>query len=237
VTRSASRIRLLPAAILLVGAFCAALWLTFDYAGPGEPDIARWIDTAHTTGSINVVSAIYLNARLFDTLLEVLVFSVAVLGVRFYLDERGRRESVESIPESHVLRLSSDLLLPLILLLGIYLTVYGHLSPGGGFSGGAAAGTGLLLAAIALGADSVAQRFHESILERVEWAILLCVFFLAGISAALGRTPLTDLLPPGTPGRLASGGSILLYNILIGAKVFIGTWVMIHHFIQHRGEI
>jgi len=229
--------RLAVPAALLVAGFCSVLWLSIGYTGPGDSDPEQWIDAARATGSANVVSAIYLNVRLFDTLLEVLVFSVAVLGVRFYLEERGRREPIDSIPESQVLRLSADLLLPLILLLGIYLTVYGHLSPGGGFSGGVAAGTGLLLAAIALGADAVAVRFHERILERVEWAILLCVLVLAGMPAAFGRVPLTDLLPPGTLGRLASGGSILPYNLLIGAKVFIGTWVMIHHFIQHRGEI
>jgi len=230
-------LRLLLPALLLVGAFCAAVWVTFDYPGPDRHAADDWVDAARLTGAVNVVSAIYLNVRLLDTLLEVLVFSVAVLGVRFYLRERGHVETVDSIPESHVLRLSSDLLLPVILLLGIQLTAYGHLAPGGGFSGGVAAGTGLLLAAIALGADAVARRFHEGALAHLEWAVLLCALFLAAFPVAFGRPPLSDLLPPGTPGGLASGGSILLYNVLIGVKVFIGTWIMLHHFILHRGEV
>ena len=48
---------------------------------------------------------------------------------------------------------------------------------------------------------------------------------------------LTDLLPAGTPGQLLSGGSILVYNLLIAAKVFVGGWAVIAVFAQHRGEL
>ena len=188
---------------------------------------------------MNLVSAIYLNYRLYDTLFEILVFSVAVLGVRFYLVGRGRdkAEAIEHIPESQVVRTSADLLFPLILLLGIYLALFGHLAPGGGFSGGVVASSGLLLCAVALGADAVAHRFHEPAFERLEWVILLAILFLAVFPIALRHVPLSDLLPQGRAGSMLSGGSILFYNVLIGLKVFIGTWVVIQYFLRHRGEI
>ncbi|MGB2982676.1 MAG: MnhB domain-containing protein [Candidatus Bipolaricaulia bacterium] len=223
--------------VLLIAAFCTVILTAFGFRGSRDVGTERWIDVARQTGAVNIVSSIYLGARLFDTLLEVLVFAVAVLGVHFYLTARGHPEPVESIPESRVVRVAADILLPLILLIGIYVTVHGHLSPGGGFSGGVIAGTGLLLAAIALGTSVVAARFGRLLLERIEWGALLGILVLAVAPVLFARLPMSDLLPPGRPGSLGSGGSILLYNGLIGVKVFIGSWVIVRHFVDHRGEI
>ncbi|HCP32727.1 TPA: hypothetical protein DIT45_05780 [Candidatus Acetothermia bacterium] len=236
--RRSSRGIIITASVLVI-CFCALLVMMFDYHGAREEAGVTYITKGTIdTGAANLVSAIYLNYRLFDTLFELLVFSVAVLGVRFYLaQQRGNEEEVTRIPESQVIRTSADLLFPPILLLGIYLVLFGHLSPGGGFSGGTVAGTGLLLCAVALGADVVGRRFHEPTLERFEWEILLAILLLALIPVLFGRLPFTDLLPRGRLGSLASGGSILIYNALIGVKVFIGTWVIIHYFVRHRGEI
>jgi len=38
-------------------------------------------------------------------------------------------------------------------------------------------------------------------------------------------------------GKVISGGSIPIDNLLIGIRVFIGTWVIIHYFMRHRGEV
>ena len=225
------------AAVLLVGGFCAVVLIGFGFRSPMEGMSDAWRDVAERTGAVNVVSAIYLNARLFDTVLEVLVFAVAVLGVHFYLTARGAPEPVESIPESGVVRVAADVLLPLILLIAAYIVVHGHLSPGGGFSGGVIAGTGLLLTAIALGTETISARIRPRLIQRLELGGLLGVLVLAAAPALFSRIPLSDLFPAGTPGRLASGGSILLYNVLIGLKVFIGSWVIVRHFVDHRGEI
>jgi len=236
--RRSSRGMIITASVLVI-CFCALLMMMFDYHGAREEAGAAYIERGTIdTGAANLVSAIYLNYRLYDTLIEILVFSVAVLGVRFYLaEQKGSEEEVARIPESQVIRTSADLLFPPIFLLGIYLVLFGHLSPGGGFSGGTVAGTGLLLCAVALGADVVARRFHEAALERLEWGVLLVILLFALSPIALWRLPLTDLFPRGRLGSLASGGSILIYNALIGLKVFIGTWVVVYSFIRHRGEI
>jgi len=231
-------IGILVALVVLLGAFCAIMWPAFISEGEGSHVGGIYLRQGTSdTGASNLVSAIYLNYRLYDTLFELLVFSVAVLGVRFYLVGRKKEEEIERIPESQIVRLSADLLFPPILLIGVYLSLFGHLSPGGGFSGGVVAGSGLLLYAVALGADSVAQRFHENVLERVEWSVLLGIFLLGLLPLFFSQIPLTDLLPTGTSGRLNSGGSVVLYNALVGVKVFIGTWVIIHYFLRHRGEI
>ena len=226
-------------AILLVSGFCALLLLTADYHGArGSADNPYLAAGASETGAVNLVSGIYLNYRLYDSLFELLVFSMAVLGVRFYLNApESKRPTVVRVAESPVVRIAAYLLFGPIIMIGLYLIVFGHLSPGGGFSGGAVGGTGLLLCAAALGAEVVARRFHEQTIEQIEWGILLMILVFAIVPVFFGRTPLTDLLPLGQAGALLSGGTIPIYNVLIGIKVFIGTWVIIYSFIRHRGEI
>jgi len=226
-------------ALALVSGFCALLLLTSGYDGArgstGNPYLSAG---ASETGAVNLVSGIYLNYRLYDSLFELLIFSIAVLGVRFYLNaDESKKPSVVKIAESPVVRISADLLFGPIIMIGLYLIVFGHLSPGGGFSGGAVGGSGLLLCAAALGAEVVARRFHEQIIEQIEWGILLVILMFVIAPVLLGRMPLTDLLPPGQEGTLLSGGTIPVHNVLIGIKVFIGTWVIIYSFIRHRGEI
>ncbi len=223
----------------LVGGFCGLLFLTSGYDGePREIFNAYLVEGASATGAANLVSGIYLNYRLYDSLFELLVFSMAVLGVRFYLDaHEGNKPSVAIVAESPVVRVAADMIFGPILLIGVYLVIFGHLSPGGGFSGGAVGGTALLLCATALSAEVVARRFHEQSLEKIEWAILLIIFILGISPIFFGYAALTDFLPVGEAGTMLSGGTIPIYNVLIGVKVFIGTWVVIYSFVRHRGEI
>jgi len=224
-------------AVLLVGLFCVVVILELGYSGPRPIDVDRWIRVAEEAGATNVVSSIYLGARLFDTILEVLVFAVATLGVRFYLGTRGYKEVVQSIPESNVVRVGAAVLLPPVLLLGIYVVAYGHLSPGGGFAGGVIAASGLLLAAIALGTERINARLRPAVLHGFEWGVLLAILTLATLPAPLSMPLLSDPLPSGRMGSLVSGGSIPLYNAMIGVKVFLSSWVIAKHFVDHRGEI
>lgn len=191
------------------------------------------------TGALNLVAGIYLNYRLYDTIFEVLVFTLAVLGVKLYLSrlKPERPLELEAIPESHLLYTSAALLFPAIALLGVYLTWSGHLGPGGGFGGGVMLGTSLLLLAIARGAEVVSERFHEQGLAAVGEGAVMVLLGLGLLSPMLGRALFSDPLPPGRPGALLSGGWIPLLNLLIGLKVFIGTWIILHYFIEHRGEL
>ncbi|MDD5646035.1 MAG: MnhB domain-containing protein, partial [Candidatus Bipolaricaulis sp.] len=159
----------LPAiACALVVAFCAVVWHGFDLAESRRVDVSPWVESAHALGASNIVSSIVLGVRLMDTLVEILVFTVAVLGVRYFLELPHGRVGAEEIPESRLVAVSSAILLPLILVIGGYVTVYGHLSPGGGFSGGAIVATGLLLVAAGMGAERVSARVREAAFERAE---------------------------------------------------------------------
>lgn len=222
--------------LLLTASFCFLIAQSIRL--PGQQETPSYVgELAERTGALNLVASVYLDGRLYDTIFELLVFSVAVLGVRFYLSERRSSHRPAPIPESHVVRASAEALFPFLLLLGVYLTAYGHLSPGGGFTGGTVAASGLMLCTIAIGATAVGRRIRQATLERLEWGLPAAVIVLAILPVFLGRTPLAALFPGRGGGGLFASGSILVYNLLIGLKVFIGAWVVVHGFIEHRGEI
>jgi len=77
--------------IILAIAILFILSVDIEYGNPKNPDVANYyIDQGlHDTGAINLVAAVYLGYRTYDTLIEAIVLFVAVTGVIFYL--RGKR--------------------------------------------------------------------------------------------------------------------------------------------------
>ena len=224
-------------AVGIIVAFAGLVALTYVTSAPDPADSQQYLARPlEETGASNRVAGIYLNYRLLDTLLEILVFSVAVLGVRHYL-QKSDDIDLPDLSESAVVQTAVSFLAPLALLLCMFFAIFGHISPGGGFAAGVIAASALLYVAIAYGMKATEARWSPGRLAFIEKAILLSLLVFILVPATIGRTPLTDLLPKGTPGQLFSSGSILIYNVLIAAKVFIGSWLVIAAFAQHRGEL
>ncbi len=197
--------------ILLVGAF--GLFPLGD-----SPD---WEKLARAYGAENGVAAVVLGTRLYDTLLEVMVFALAMVGVRYTLTPLSRwKEPV--VPERGVVREMADLLLPVVIVFSLYLAASGHLGPGGGFPAGAIAGSGLLLLAMAKGIERLSRELHEGTLELLEYGAIGGLFVLGVASGLFG---------------VRGSGLLVLFNLLIGIEVTVGTWVVLHYFGSHRGEI
>jgi len=109
------------------------------------------------TGSNNLVASVVFDYRGFDTLGEATVLFIVVSSISMLFFTMIKRKGPETsgvsrIGEfpggvSRVITFGSFLLYILIITFGIYLVVHGHLSPGGGFQGGAvmASATALLL--------------------------------------------------------------------------------------------
>ncbi|MFH1101294.1 MAG: MnhB domain-containing protein [Methanobacteriota archaeon] len=113
---------------------------------------------------------------------------------------------------SRIVKTAARALFPFILLLGIYIIFYGHLSPGGGFQGGVILAMAVLLVIIVYGGSRV-QKFIPY-LSFVEIAGVT-LFIIVGISGIVsGKQFLTNL------------GTIPLLNIVIGLKVFAGLVLM-----------
>lgn len=128
--------------LLLATVLGYAVWtLPPDAAGLGQ-DVAANLDRS---GVSNPVTAVLLNFRGYDTLLEVMVLLLALLGAWSLGMTAARREAVPGL----VLDTLSRLLAPLLILVAAYLLWTGAHAPGGAFQAGAvlaAAGVLMLLA-------------------------------------------------------------------------------------------
>jgi multicomponent Na+:H+ antiporter subunit B len=102
----------------------------------------------------NVVTAILSSFRGYDTLGEVFVVFAACIGVLFILGVSPPRKSLSvSVRESglrhHLIpQVVGRLLIPFIVLFGLYTQFHGEYGPGGGFQAGALIATGVILYAL-----------------------------------------------------------------------------------------
>jgi multicomponent Na+:H+ antiporter subunit B len=114
------------------------------------------------------------------------------------------------------------LLLPVIVVYGVIIVLHGHLTPGGGFSGGAILGTALVLYGLTFGQEASLKIFPESVSKYLESGGVLAVIIIGLIGLFVGGYFLSNAdtgIPLGEPGNLISGGFIPLLMIAIGIKV------------------
>ncbi|NEQ45084.1 MAG: cation:proton antiporter [Leptolyngbya sp. SIOISBB] len=180
------------------------------------------------TGVVNAVSGIIFRNRLYDTIFEVVVFSIAIMGVRFLLADEQPSCTIYQFtddPSIVLARLGATI----ATLVSIELAIRGHLSPGGGFAAGVAGGTAIGLVAITSSSswmESIYKRWRAATLEKVSVLIFIVIAALSLIGLEL---------PYGDAGSLISGGWIPLLNILVAVKVALGAWAAILVFIRYRG--
>lgn len=180
------------------------------------------------SGVPNAVSGIIFRNRLYDTIFEVVVFTLAIMGVRFLLADEQPSCAVYQFTD-HPSIVLARLGATIAALISIELAIRGHLSPGGGFAAGVAGGTAIGLVAITSSTqlmEALYQRWRAATLEKVS----VLIFIVLAIVTLIGFE-----LPHGEPGTLASGGWIPLLNILVAVKVALGAWAAILMFIRYRG--
>jgi len=120
-----------------------------------------------------------------------------------------------------VLEVVNRLLMPFIQLFGMYVLFHGHLSPGGGFSGGAIIGSSLILYSLTFRFARVKHRLDHDTSVFFEAAGALIYVALGLVGLFFGYNFLTNrgVFPLGVPGQLWSSGMILVITLGLGAKV------------------
>ena len=194
------------------------------------------------TGAINVVAGMILDYRAFDTFAESCVLFVAVCAIITLLQHDGSPDAFDSLlhdmeePRQNViLKTTAFLLVPMILIFGCYVILNGHLSPGGGFSGGAIIGAALILYANAYGTKR-AERFINFKVYSIIVSVCLIFYSLAkGYSFYTGANDIPSVILLGTPGNLLSSGLILPLNIAVGLIVACTAYVICMLF--SKGEL
>lgn len=183
------------------------------------------------SGAANMVTSIVVDYRSFDTLGEVTVLFVSALGVAFVLGNAKQRKGFGFAP-SFLLQYGAKLVFPIILVVGVYIFVHGHLTPGGGFPGGSMIASAMLL--LYLAEENVQSAIHGfKILEGVAGSVYV-IIGLAGV--AVGGYFLLNFLPTGTVGTLFSAGIIPIVYVVIGLKVGAELTGLISNFYAEEVE-
>jgi multicomponent Na+:H+ antiporter subunit B len=110
---------------------------------------------------------------------------------------------------------------PTIFLFGIYITIHGHLSPGGGFTGGVIMASAFILQILSDGSILDKLRQEKWRLELTESLAIFTFLVLAVLGLLIAATAVFfgNFLPAGTLGELISGGIIPIGNVIIGIEV------------------
>ncbi|MBM4399162.1 MAG: hypothetical protein FJ041_02375 [Candidatus Cloacimonetes bacterium] len=112
-------------------------------------------------------------------------------------------------------------IVPPLFLFGIYITVYGHLSPGGGFTGGVIMASAFIFQILAEGSYLDKLRKDKKNLELAESASIFGLLVLSVLGLILGGAAIffRNFLPAGKLGDILSSGFIPIGNLIIGIEV------------------
>ncbi|MCK4712128.1 MAG: hypothetical protein KAT26_04540, partial [Marinosulfonomonas sp.] len=162
--------------------------------------------------------AIIVTFRGLDTLGEVTVLflTAAIVALVLHSDTVRPARAERSWPVGELLQTGTRLLVPLIVLFGAYVFINGHLTPGGGFQGGAILASAVLLLLLV----DPSRSFGHQIISRVE-SISGLFFVIIGVLGLFLAGGFLDnrILPLGEFGSILSAGAIPLIYVFIGLKV------------------
>jgi multicomponent Na+:H+ antiporter subunit B len=176
---------------VVTSATLVVLYATFDKPTFGDPNapvhqhVAPWYleKTPEYVDIPNVVTAVLGTFRGYDTLGEVFVVFTAGIGVLFLLSagrsDTERRPGVRSegpgigLRDELIPRIVGRLLVPFILLFGLYVQFHGEYGPGGGFQAGALIAAGFILFALVEGEGRT--------LEALPWKALMALTVLGAL--------------------------------------------------------
>ncbi len=199
-----------------------------DPSNPVNNEVSqRYIESGvEETGAVNFVSGMILDYRAFDTFGESAVLFVASMSVMMLMKKPAKAREDEEIhpeyqnmPRDPIVKMVAKYLIPFLLIFGIYVILNGHISPGGGFAGGAIMGAALILFSSAYGYPAAQAILTQKRIQRVTFCSLLFYAVAKGYSFYTGAHHLPTGIPLGTPGNILSSGLILPLNICVGLIV------------------
>ncbi len=133
---------------------------------------------------------------------------------------------------SIIVRTITRLVYGLALVFGFYVIMHGHLTPGGGFQGGAVVASAFALLLVAFGAAGVKGRLNHHLLQTLEevGALAFLALGFVGIGTAFFYNLLANSgslfggsVPIGpSTGVFNSAGTLPLMNWAVGLKVMTG---------------
>jgi len=146
---------------------------------------------------------------------------------------------------SRIVKTISNVAFPFILIYGLYIIAHGHLTPGGGFQGGAVVASGLAMILVAQGSVWVVGKVkekHLSVLESIgalgfiglAFIGIIFVLFISNYEAnffknfLIGQNsiPIFNEIGRGF-ANINTAGVIPLMNFAVGLKVIAGLFAIV----------
>jgi multicomponent Na+:H+ antiporter subunit B len=165
-------------------------------------------------GAANFVTSVVLAYRGFDTLGELSILFAAAAAAGLVLGRAGPC-GVKEPEGGFVLRSGADLLFPLLLMVGFYIIVHGHLTPGGGFQGGVILAAAFFIPLLARPSEKV-NHLAISLIEGLAGATFIGIGLIALFK---GQAFLQPMLDHGQFGTLLSAGTLPFLYMAVGLKV------------------
>jgi len=137
---------------------------------------------------------------------------------------------------SKIVKTISGIAFPFITIYGLYVIAHGHLTPGGGFQGGAVVASGCAMVLVSYGSIWIMDRVKEKNLSILESLGAVCFILLALLGLGFGTVFFNNFLVgtnslfgvvPAVGSGLAdinTGGVIPLMNFAVGLKVIAGLF-------------
>jgi energy-converting hydrogenase B subunit I len=132
---------------------------------------------------------------------------------------------------SKIVRTVANQLIVFILIFGLYVIAHGHLTPGGGFQGGAVVVSGVVMLLVAFSSKDLKKSLRERVLSIMEstGALIFVILGFTGLGTVffynfLVGSPIFGRIPPtgSNPGDFWTAGVIPLMNLAVGLKVIAG---------------
>jgi len=197
---------------LLLGAVLKIL--AYDNILTGAVGASILASAPSEVGTANIVTSVLLAYRGLDTLGELTILFVAATAAGMVLGQR-RPDAPFEPDAGFILRTAADLLFPFLIILGVYIILHGHLTPGGGFQGGAILAAAFFVPILASPASPLNHRVSSTI-EGLAGA----AFIIIGLVALFDKGDfLAPLFGTGEVGQLFSAGSLPLLYLAVGLKV------------------
>jgi len=176
------------------------------------------------TGASNLVSAIYLGYRAYDTIGETIVLLAAVIGAVYLIKElpsvgpRSENLTQKNKNRTNIISMTTGKLAPVVMLFGWYVMFFGHQSPGGGFQGGVVLASGMLFIALGREYHRRESRLTTGGLQAIEVSSLFFLLILMFIPLFFGASILENPLKR-TGTTMPKVLYIIGFNMAIGLKV------------------
>ncbi len=221
-TRSREKVtptsRSVPAMLVAFATGALLIYASQDLPHFGTPDAPvhthplaeRYIVTSAEEINIpNAVTSVLASYRGYDTFGEVVVIftaGVAVLMLLGHATPMRKQDAAAPMRDQQlVLRVIAKLLIPFIMLFGLYVQFHGKYSPGGGFQAGVIIAAGVILYALVFGLDPARRGVPMSALRPL---VALGVLLYGGVGVA----------------TLLLGGAFLDYNVLAPSAPTTGQY-------------